>query len=63
MKRLGWDRFWLPEPVTPTFPFYSFSTIIGVGVGAGAYILSRYAVRSKNCQTGEWRYPILERIL
>lgn len=34
-------------PSRHTFPFHSFSTIIGVGVGAGAYILSRYAVRTK----------------
>lgn len=38
--------FWTPGPVRDTFLFHSFSTIIGVGVGAGAYILSRYAVRN-----------------
>lgn len=45
LKRLGCGKFGLPEPMTRMFLFHSFSTIIGVGVGAGAYILSRYAVR------------------
>lgn len=45
LKRPGCGKFGLPESMTRTFLFHSFSTIIGVGVGAGAYILSRYAVR------------------
>lgn len=45
LKRPGCGKFGLPEPMTRMFLFHSFSTIIGVGVGAGAYILSRYAVR------------------
>lgn len=29
---------------TSFFPFHSFTSIIGIGVGAGAYILARYSV-------------------
>ena len=46
-EEFGESKFWIPGPIRPTFPFHSFSTIIGVGVGAGAYVLSRYAVRNK----------------
>lgn len=52
-EEFGESKFWTPGPIRHTFPFYSFSTIIGVGVGAGAYILSRYAVRNKNHQMRE----------
>lgn len=47
-EEFGEPKLWTPGPIRHTFPFHSFSTIIGVGVGAGAYVLSRYAVRNKN---------------
>lgn len=45
-EEFGESKFWISGPIRPTFTFHSFSTIIGIGVGAGAYVLSRYAVRN-----------------
>lgn len=38
-------RFRTAGPSRYTRLFHSFSAVIGVGAGAGAYVLSRYAVR------------------
>lgn len=57
IEETGWWQVWDHEAheiyisffLSPFLPFFfSFSTIIGVGVGAGAYVLSRYAVSNES---------------
>lgn len=75
-SRLGWpfeegcfflETFILWENIfVPLSSLFSFRTVIGVGVGAGAYILSKFAVSlrfftssSRSCTASTVRSPLV----